>query len=389
MKERVRDIITGVLLHILWIFPVNTKKVIFKSFRGQNCGDSPGAIFQELKKRRPDLHYYWVMRDTMVSIPGATVIKNGSLAELFHLATAKVWVDNKRKGMWCEKRKKQYYIQTWHAGICGKKVEADARGALSEYYLKNAAKDSHNADLFLSDARWTTELYRRSFFYDGEILECGIPRADILYKNQEETKKKVFRFFRLDDDVKLLLYAPTFRVNESLEAYSIDYKRLTETLINKYGGNWKILLRLHPNLARKYKDITIDSDSIIDVSQYQDINELIVASEILITDYSSCMFDAMEAGKIIFLYATDVDEYDQDRGRYFEFSELPFALAVNNDQLAANVQNYDQQLYTQAVKEFSDSLGLLEGGKASDAVCDRIEQVMKQDCGRESRIEVQ
>lgn len=136
MKGRVRDIITGFLLHVLWICPVDTKKIIFKSFRGQNCGDSPGAIFQELKKRRPDLHYYWVMRDTSTVIPGASVIRNGSIVELFHLATAKVWVDNKRKGMWCTKRKKQYYIQTWHAGISGKKVEADARGALSDYYLK-------------------------------------------------------------------------------------------------------------------------------------------------------------------------------------------------------------------------------------------------------------
>lgn len=377
MKERVRDIIIGLLLHILWIFPINPKKVIFKSFRGQNCGDSPGAIFQELKKRRSDLHYYWVMRDASTDIPGATVIKNGSLMELFHLVTAKVWVDNKRKGMWCSKRRKQYYIQTWHAGICGKKVEADARSVLSDYYLKNAAKDSSNADLFLSDARWTTELYRRSFFYDGEILECGIPRADVLYKNQEKTKKTAFHFFQLDDDVRLLLYAPTFRVNESLEAYSIDYKRLIETLKVKFGGDWRILLRLHPNLARKYKDISFDSDFIIDASQYQDINELIVASEILITDYSSCMFDAMEAEKIVFLYATDIEEYDHDRGRYFEFSDLPFALAISNDELVANVRNFDKQLYMDSVKNFSDSLGLIEGGNASAAVCDRIEQVMK------------
>ena len=377
MKGRVRDIITGFLLHVLWICPVDTKKIIFKSFRGQNCGDSPGAIFQELKKRRPDLHYYWVMRDTSTVIPGASVIRNGSIVELFHLATAKVWVDNKRKGMWCTKRKKQYYIQTWHAGISGKKVEADARGALSDYYLKNAAKDSKNADLFLSDARWTTELYRRAFFYDGEILECGIPRADVLFKNHLVTKDIVYHFYQLKQDVKLLLYAPTFRVDESLEAYSIDYHRLINNLTTKFGGEWKVLLRLHPNLARRYKNISLDSDVIIDASQYQDINELIIASEILITDYSSCMFDAMVAGKIVFLYATDIDEYDKDRGRYFEFADLPFSLAVNNDALMSNVLEHDNLSYTNAVKKFSDSLGLFEGGNSSAAVCDRIEQVLR------------
>lgn len=376
MKGIVRDIITGFLLHVLWIYPVDTKKIIFKSFRGQNCGDNPGAIFQELKKRRPDLHYYWVMRDTSTVIPGASVIRNGSIAELFHLATAKVWVDNKRKGMWCTKRKKQYYIQTWHGGISVKKVEADARGALSDYYLKNAAKDSKNADLFLSDARWTSDLYRRAFFYDGEILECGFPRADVLHKNHVVTKDIVYRFYQLKQDVKLLLYAPTFRVDESLEAYSIDYHRLINNLTAKFGGEWRVLLRLHPNLARRYKSISLESDFIIDASQYQDINELIIASEILITDYSSCMFDAMVAGKIVFLFATDIDEYDKDRGRYFEFADLPFSLAVNNNELMSNVQEHDNLSYTNAVKEFSDSLGLFEGGNSSVAVCDRIEQAM-------------
>jgi CDP-glycerol glycerophosphotransferase len=120
-------------------------------------------------------------------------------------------------------------------------------------------------------------------------------------------------------------------VDESLEAYSIDYHRLINNLTTKFGGEWKVLLRLHPNLERRYKNISLDSDVIIDASQYQDINELIIASEILITDYSSCMFDAMVAGKIVFLFATDIDEYDKDRGRYFEFADLPFSLAVNNN----------------------------------------------------------
>lgn len=374
--NKIRYLMVGFLMHILWVFPINKKKVILKSFRGQNCGDNPGAIYQELRKRRPDLKFYWVMRDKTTVIPGAITIKNGSLSELYHLATARLWIDNKRKGMWCSKRRGQFYIQTWHAGICGKKVEADAKDALSDYYLMNAAKDSKNADLFLSDSKWTTALYRRAFYYSGEILEAGIPRADIFFKDQKPVREKVYRILNVEEDTKLLLYAPTFRVDGSLDAYGIDFSALYTALAEKFGGKWKIILRLHPNIANKYKGTYKDSNILIDGSQYQDINELIAASEILITDYSSCMFDAMEAGKRVFLFATDIENYDKDRGRYFKFSELPFALAENNSELSRNIKTFKEEYYRSEVERFTNAVGLFEGGHASEKICDYLDTIL-------------
>lgn len=376
MINEIRDIPAKFLLAIFQLFPLDKKKVVLKSFRGQNCGDNPGALYKVLRQRRPDLKYYWVMCDTNTCIDGAKIIKHGSIAELYHLATAILWIDNKRKGLWCSKRKGQFYLQTWHGGISGKKVEADARGSLSGYYLLSAKKDSKNADLFLSDSKWTTNLYRRAFFYNGNILECGLPKADILYRSNFSIKQIVYNYFSIDEDIKLALYAPTFRVDGNLDAYNIDYLALQNALIHKFGGKWKVIVRLHPNVAGKAEKLSVDKDITINGSKYQDINELIVASEVLITDYSSCMFDAMEAGKKVFLFATDIETYDADRGRYFKFSELPFSLATNNEEMANIIKSFCEKDYINRVEHFKKKLGFVDGGHACETVCNYLEQVL-------------
>ncbi len=376
MINKIRDIPAKILLSFFQLLPLDKKKVVLKSFRGENCGDNPGALYKLLRQCRPDLKYYWVMCDISTPIDGAMIIKHGSIAELYHLATAILWIDNKRKGLWCSKRKGQFYLQTWHGGISCKKVEADARSSLPDYYLLSAKKDSKNADLFLSDSKWTTNLYRRAFFYDGNILECGLPKADILYRSNRSTKQIVYNYFNLDEDIKLALYAPTFRADGNFDAYNIDYHALQNALIHKFGGKWKVIVRLHPNVARKSEQLSVDQDITINGSKYQDINELIVASEVLITDYSSCMFDAMAAGKKVFLFATDIENYDSDRGRYFKFSELPFSLATNNEEMGLIIKNFCENDYINKVEHFKKKLGLVDGGHACETVCNYLEQFL-------------
>ena len=139
----------------------------------------------------------------------------------------------------------------------------------------------------------------------------------------------------------------------SLDCYGIDYERLLESFGRRFGGKWKILARLHANVAQ-HSDIIRYSDTILDGTKYQDINELIIASEFLISDYSSCMFDALEAGKKIVMFATDIEKYMKDRGTYFTLEELPGPLTRDNDELCGAIDSFDEEYYNEEIRKFME-----------------------------------
>lgn len=351
------------------VFPINRKKIVFSSFRGRQFSDNPKAIYEGLVKDS-DLELVWianpgVVPDTVKSVP------ENSFKSLYELATAGVWIDNCRKKLWIRKRKGQFYIQTWHGNIAIKKIEADA--VLTPSYVKMAKHDSAMADLFLSGSKWVTNVFKEAFWYDGEILELGYPRSDILYNDRELTAGKVREFYHLSPDTKLLLYAPTFRNSKDLSCYHFDYGGMLDALHRRWGGEWKILLRLHPNLSKLQNLITFN-DRALNGLLYQEINELIVACEVLVTDYSSCMFDALEADKKVFIYATDLKAYDAERGCYFSFDTLPFPLAETNDQLLKSVEDFDEDAYAREAALFKERVGLYNDGHATERVVSNIEK---------------
>ena len=146
-------------------------------------------------------------------------------------------------------------------------------------------------------------------------------------------------------------------------------------LNEKYNKEWIVLLRLHPNIAHKSKELCEKaSNNIIDVSNYGDMYELMLISDILITDYSSVMFEFSFASKPVFLYANDLDEYIKDRGFYFDYNDLPYTIANNNEELINNITNFDNDIYQIKLKEFFDKIGLKETGKASKEVVNVIEK---------------
>lgn len=371
-----KDSIAHAAIKTFGRLPIDRKKIVFMSYRGLYFNDNPRAIYEEFLKRYPDYHYVWVLNDEHAKVAGAKIVRHGSIAEIYHLATARVWVDNKRKGEWLVKRDGQFYVQTWHAGVTMKKVEKDAEENLHDHYVRSAKHDSTITDVILSGSKWSTDTYRSSFWYDGKILETGLPRSDIFYKNLEKTREKVYSAYGLEREDRLILYAPTYREDMSLDCYGINYERLLESFRNRFGGTWKILVRLHANVAQ-HSDIITYSDSVLDGTKYEDINELIIASEFLISDYSSCMFDALEAGKKIVMFATDIEKYMKDRGTYFTLEELPGPLTRNNDELCGAIDSFDEKYYSEEIRKFMEervqNYNNAHGAeKAVDYIIDRI-----------------
>ena len=359
---------------VLSLFPKDGRKAVCESFAGRGYSDSPKAIADELTAR--GWKVYWLINDPSQAktLPsGIEPLIIGSSRAIYHMCTAGVWIDNCRKWGHIYKRPGQKYIQTWH-GFPLKRIEGDAAGALDQDYIKAAKRDSQLCDLFISNSAYLTEIYRRAFWYDGPVLECGFPRNDMLFGPPDKAAKKVRAELSLQDHVRLALYAPTFRRELGLEVYDLDYKALTAALSRRFQGEWLIIAKLHPNVAARSHELNLDRRYVIDASGYPDIADLYMASSALITDYSSVMFDYMNTGKPCFLYVNDLDAYTADRNFYFDLDLLPFLRAQNNAGLCQNIESFDEAAQQERTARFCQRFGIKEDGSAAKKIADWIEQ---------------
>lgn len=355
------------------LLPKDQNKAVCQSFYGRGLSDSPGAIALELWER--GWQVYWVLKDMAQAstLPtGITPILAESREAIYHQCTAGVWVDSCRKWAYTQKRGKTRYVQTWH-GFPLKRIEGDAAAALPADYLQAAKKDSAMADLFLSNGRFMTEVYRRAFWYGGEVLECGFPRNDILAGPQPGVAGKVRQALGVPEGKRLALYAPTFRKDKGLEVYDMDYARCAWALGQRFGGEWLLLAKLHPNMAEKAAQLHLDPAVVCNASDYPDIQELYVACDALFTDYSSVMFDYICTGKPCFLYVNDVAAYKGDRNFYFDLDKLPYIRAEDNAGLEQAVLSYDGEAQSQALGRFCREFGIVETGRAAAAAVDWLE----------------
>ena len=361
----------GFFLLIFSIFPINKNKVMIISYYGKGYGDSGKYIANELLKNN-EFIVYWAS-NSKNSIPeGINFVKYNSIVYLFHLATSKFWINNTRFRYGIRKRKNQFYIQVWHGGLALKRVEYDVLDDLSIIYKMAMKNDNKMIDLMVSNSKFCTEMYRKAFRYDGEIIEVGTPRNDILVNNSCDCYKKIISdYYNFEVDSKILLYAPTFRNNYDENPYDIDFIKVKEILNSRLGDNWKILIRLHPNI--KSLNLINYNDNLIDATNYPDMQELISACDLLITDYSSTMFESLIANKPVVLYAKDIEMYKKSRGYYFKFDNLPFMLAKNNDELFEILSHNSLLELKKDYKKFISDVSLKETGKASK----KIVEVMK------------
>lgn len=348
------------------------EKIVFSNFNGGGYGDNPKYIAQELIDSNIPYELIWVSGESSNTFPPQIkAVKPNTLSFVYHMATAGFWVDNTRKLYYFKKRPGQYYIQTWHGGPGLKKVEKDCESVLSEEYKEYAKIDSKHIDLFLSCCEWCSDLYHSSFWYDGLILEAGIPKNDIYFKDSAPIKQKVFSYYGLDPSKKLIMYAPTYRDNRKTDMYNLDCDRILTALEKRFGGSFAILIRLHPNVSDQ-DGIFQYTKNILNASQYKNMQELLVASDMIITDYSGCAFDFPLLKRPGFLYAEDYEEMKRTKDYYFSLEELPFSLSQSNEELIQNIENFDYENYVEACTQYVERIQYYDKGHASKAVVDII-----------------
>lgn len=338
---------------IFRIFSIKKNKVVISNYYGKGYGDNAKYICDELLSKDSNVDIVWLCNNINdKSIPeNIRKVKFNSIKGLYELTTAHIWMDNCRKYSYIRKRKGQFYIQLWHGCLMLKKIEFDVEKQLGVYYSKNMKKDNEMIDLFISNSKYFNNRCRESFKYSGEILECGEPKDDILLSNYSKISDD-FRKKNGLKDKKIILYAPTFRLNYDKNPYDIDFESLYSAY-KKTGEDVVFLIRLHPNVKEDRISIHYN-DHIINMTNYPDMQDLLAASDILITDYSSIMFESMLIDKYVLLYANDIDTYIDDRGFYYSLNELPFPLTINNEELEKallNFKNFDAKIYNEMKKE--------------------------------------
>lgn len=362
-------------LLIFSVFKVDNKKIIIINY-GKGYWDTGKYICNELM--RYDYKIYRAAKKIYKnSIPqGITFVKINSIRYLYHLATAKIWINNNRFWYWIRKRKNQFYIQTWHGCIVFKKVEAAVKNTPT-LYLLSAKNDSKMANLFISNSTFWTNLYKKYFWYDGDILEYWYPKNDIIVSNNKVLIWKVKYYFWFSDSDKICLYVPTFRRDHSLNVYNIEYETVIKELKNKFKGDWKILIRLHPSVSNLADQLTGLNNYIVNATDYPDLQELLVATDFLITDYSSCIFDYALSKKPAMIYASDIEEYKKDRDFEIKLEDTPFPIATNNMELKGIINNYDIEKYKDKLNEFYNKIGLKESGESSKKIAKIISDIIE------------
>ena len=359
-----------ILYFIFSHFNLNEKKVICDNFHGKGFSCNPKYIVEELHKRFPDYIIIWIFDFYHLkpdTLPDYVIpVQYDTTKELYHLATAKFWIFNYRRSHQLPKRNGQFYFQTWHGSIGPKMIEKDAIESVSERYIYNAKLDSTKIDYCISGSRFLSNLFNTVFWYNGPILEFGCPRNDILFdKSKVETIKKQLGL----ESKKICMYAPTFRKDYAFNTYDLDYTKLYQYLNKDKNEDWVILLRFHPNII--FEGMPENNPNVINVSTYPDPQELCLISDMLITDYSSIVYDYMIQSKPAFIYASDYDDYiHNDRHLYFELTDTPFSIAKTTDELIENMKNFNKTKYDKEVIEFLTRMGNLENGNAAKKTVD-------------------
>lgn len=374
------------IYYFVRLFPLQNK-VVASTFMGRKYGDNTKFIVEELLKIEPKIEIKWVKNfNYKYQLPSniKPISRFSFWRVAYEYATAKVWLDTHRFPSNAKKRKGQLVIETWHGGLGIKKIDGD----VSKFrQLKRISKEVETtsilADIFISQSSHLSKVYRSAFDYKGKIWKIGYPKNDMLFFDNEPYQKKIKQYFNFNQDDKICVYAPTFRddfwskgINK--DVYAINFMNLKQALNKRFSGEWKILARWHPLMLRYVTETKMSlGSSVIDATCYPEMQDLIMAADAFVSDYSSCIFDAAIREIPCFTFATDFEEYKLDRGVYYEMEDLPFPYARNNEELEQNILAFDEKEYKNAWSAFKLKTGLFETGHAAKDIAFLINEFMK------------
>lgn len=375
-----------IALKVLYVFPVKGNRILFSSYEGRAYTCNPKYISQALHEKKEN-EIIWCLNYSNLlpkEFSDVRTVKFLSLKHIYYLLTSKVIVSNLGIEPFIPKRKNQVFINTWHGGGAYKKVSSNLNVfSKSEKKYTSKLRDLRktDTDYFISSSKAFSKVMVDDMHVSQHIMTpTGMPRNDILINYNkslaEILRTKIAIEYDLPQDALWVLYAPTFRGTYRNQSH-IDNQIINPQVINslrkRFGKDTYILNRAHIS-----KDgTTMESGDICrDVTQYQDMQELLLVCDVLITDYSSSVWDFALTLKPGFLFVPDLKEYENTIGFYTPFNEWPFQYAESINDLCSLIESYDEIEGAKKCKKHIELLGSFESGEATNKVVELIENIV-------------
>lgn len=373
-------------------FKVDEKTILFEVFGGRNYSCSPKYIYEEMTKLKEfeDYKFVWSFiepeKHKVKESKNLIIVKHASKEYYKYCASSKYWIINSIMGEHVKKKDNQIYVQCWHGTPlkrlrCDIEVSGSVLNSISEIRKRNDL-DASRFDLFLSPSKFATEKFISAFNLknlgkENIIIEEGYPRNELLFTYTENDVKKIKQKFNISENKKVIMYLPTFRDNQHTSGVGytynigIDFDRLKE----KFGDEYVILFSTHYFVANSI-DLSKYEGFVINVNgKFDDINELYIISDIIMTDYSSVFFDFANLKRPMLFYMYDLDDYKGNlRDFYLDLEELPGPIAKTQDELEDNLENLSkmQEKYKEKYKKFNDKFNYLDDKDATKRVIKKI-----------------
>ena len=371
---------------------VDEKTLIFCCFNGKSYSCSPKAIYEYMRDN-PEYKEYkfvWAFKniddyEELQANSNTYLVRINSKEYKRCLAKAKYWIFNYKIPDYIYPKKDQVFVQCWH-GTPLKRLGCDlihfdnvlnTIKEMKKRYKIEASKFSY----FISPSKFATEKFisawnLKEIGKENIIIEKGYPRNDFLFNFTQEDVEKIKHKLGIEKDKrKIILYAPTYRANQHEAGVGYTYKEEIdfEHFRKKFGDEYIILFRPHYFIANVF-DFEKYKGFVYDVSKIDDINELYVITDILITDYSSVFFDFANLKRPMIFYMYDLEHYrDKSNGFYIDLSELPGKITQTQEELEKEVEKIENKfIYDEKYQKFNNTYNYLDDGCASKRVIEEI-----------------
>ena len=381
------------LFKIFWVIPVAKRKILFESFGGVSYSCNPKYLSEYLEHHFPgEYEIVWSLND-----PGSfhdlerehkiRIVRKRSLRWLYDYFTAGVRISNGNDQMiFVPNRSNQLVINTWHAGGAYKRTGSDSEHVLqnlSAFHQWRRNMQAEQFNLFLSSsALFTRTNIREAYKYTGCVLGCGLPRNDLFFDpaRVQAGSNKVRNELNLSGIV--VLYAPTYRGDFRQAACPPlpPFAEIAEGIRKKFGSSPTILFRAHHADRHTLSEESASNPTVevLDVSRYPDMQELLCAADLLVTDYSSSIWDYALLGRPCFLYVPDLEEYsEKDRGFFTPIDDWPGIVCHDGQELCRNISLLDEDVCRKKAQEHLIKYQSYEHGKACELTSQAIQNFIR------------
>ena len=359
------------------IFRGKRNRILFRSYEGRGYTCSPKYI-SEYMKNDDTYEIVWSFNNPEpydeLRQQGIITVKQGSLQYFYYYLSSKVIVFNDLLEAFLPTTENQVYINTWHGGGAYKKwgmlLDWNWMGRI-RYHM------THKFNYFLSSCKLYTYYAAQAFdVQEKQFIDSGLPRNDILLADStimDIKRLDILSKIKLESNYNYVLYAPTYREFQGSSTYDIDFSELKQNLEDKFGGEWKILYRGHYYLEND-SDIP---DYVINVSSHDDMQEVLLVADVLITDYSSSVWDFGLLERPCFLYTPDKVAYESVTNYCIPLEEGPYPFALTNEALGQLIKEYDKDKNVKRLHAHQERLGIFEKGQACPTIADFIANIIK------------